>query len=205
VTVIRLLDNTKVIVQAVLDNFSRKILSWRVSPRLESWRTGEFIKQAAFELRKVGARGTSLLADSGVENVNADVEEALKSTGIGLVLAQIEVSYSNSMVEALWRQMKHAWLFLNRLDTLATVERLVAFYVEQHNVVIPQWVHRGRTPDEVFNGDAVELPERLHEAHRDAIRDRIAANRRLNCDSCQVDTSEKEGNHQLGELARKDE
>lgn len=35
VTVIRLLDGTKVFLQAVMDNFSRRILSWRVSPALE--------------------------------------------------------------------------------------------------------------------------------------------------------------------------
>lgn len=101
--------------------------------------------------------------------------------------------------------MKHAWLFINRLDTLATVERLVAFYVEQHNCVIPLHVLKGRTPDEVFKGEAVDLPERLREAHRDAIRDRIAANRRLSCDSCQVATRSKDCDHQRGGLARKDE
>ena len=155
-------------------------------------------------MREVGVHGTNLLADSGVENVNADVDEALKNTGIERILAQVEVSYSNSMVEALWRQIKHAWLFINRLDTFATVERLVAFYVEQHNSVMPFHVLKGRTPDEVFKG-AVDLPERLREAHRDAIRDRVAANRRLSCDSCQVATTAKEGDHQLGGLARKNE
>jgi len=205
VTVIKLLDGTKVFLQAVMDNFSRKILSWRVSPALEPWRTGELITQAASELQMVGAHGTNLLADSGVENLNTDVDEALKSTGIVRILAQIEVSYSNSMVEALWRQLKHAWLFLNRLDSLATVERLVAFYVEQHNTAIPHWTLKGRTPDEVFKGEAVDLPERLRDAHRDAIQARVATNRRLSCDSCQVATSAKEGDRQPRALARKDE
>jgi hypothetical protein len=50
-------------------------------------------------------------ADSGIENVNADVDDALKTTEFGRALAQVEVSYSNSMLEALWQQMKHAWLY----------------------------------------------------------------------------------------------
>jgi len=33
------------------------------------------------------------------------------------ILAQVEVSYSNSMIEALWRALKHGWLFLHQLDT----------------------------------------------------------------------------------------
>ncbi len=141
----------------------------------------------------------------GVENVNADVGEAFKDTGIGRILAQIEVAYSNSMVEALWRQVKQCWLFLHSLDTVAIVEKLVAFYVEQHNVVIPLHVLKGRTPDEVFKGEAVDLPERLREAHRVAIRDRIEANRRLSCDSCQVATRAKDDNLESEEIARKHE
>jgi len=96
-------------------------------------------------------------------------------------------------------------LFLNRLDNLATVERLIAFYVEQHNSVIPLWVLKSRTPDEVFKGEAVDLPNRLREAHRDAIRDRIEANRRLSCGTCEVASRAKEDDRQPGELARKHE
>lgn len=205
VTVIRLLDGTKVFLQAVMDNFSRRILSWRISQALEPWRTAELLKVAVSQFRNVGACGTKLMADSGIENINDAVDAALKKTGVERILAQIEVAWSNSMVEAIWRQIKHSWLFINRLDTFATVERLVAFYVEQHNTVLPQWALKGRTPDEVFRGEAVDLPERLRQAHRDAIRDRIAANRRLSCDSCQVPTRKKEGDEQLRELARKDE
>ena len=34
-TVIRLLDGTRAYLQAVIDNFSRKILAWRVSERFD--------------------------------------------------------------------------------------------------------------------------------------------------------------------------
>jgi len=156
-------------------------------------------------LRKVGADGTKLLADSGIENVNGAIDPALKETGVERILAQVEVSWSNSMLEAIWRQVKHGWLFLNRLDSFATVERLVAFYVEQHNVAVPQWLLNGRTPDEVFNGEAIDLPERLREAHRVAIRERIATNKRLSCDSCQVATRAKDGEQNPAVLARKAE
>ena len=37
------------------------------------------------------------------------------------------------MIEAFWRQLQHAWLFLNTLDSTAAVRRLVAFYVAEHN------------------------------------------------------------------------
>jgi transposase InsO family protein len=58
------------------------------------------------------------VADSGVENVNAAVDAALAFACLRRVLPQVEVSYSNSMIEAWWRSLKHQWLFLNSLDTL---------------------------------------------------------------------------------------
>ena len=48
------------------------------------------------------------------------------------LLALTECAYSNSLIEAWWRSLKHQWLFLNALDSVATVRRVVAFYVGQH-------------------------------------------------------------------------
>jgi transposase InsO family protein len=60
VTVIRLLDGNKVFLQAVMDNFSRKILSWRISPALETWRTGDLLRDAARLLVEQGLTGVTL-------------------------------------------------------------------------------------------------------------------------------------------------
>ena len=54
------------------------------------------------------------------------------------------------MIEAWWRSLKHHWLFLHSLDSVATVRRLVAFYVEEHNRVLPHSAFRGQTPDEMY-------------------------------------------------------
>ncbi len=60
---------------------------------------------------------------------------------------------------------KHQWLFLHPMDSVATVRRLVAFDVGQHNAVIPHAAFRGLTPDEMNVGtaasDASDLPSRL--------------------------------------------
>jgi len=100
-------------------------------------------------LLRVGARGSNLLADSAIENVNRTVNVALKETRLELILAQVEVAWSNSTIEIWWRKIKDDWKLIHRLDTLATVETLVAFYVEQCNSAIPQWqlrvVHVGET------------------------------------------------------------
>jgi hypothetical protein len=38
---------------------------------------------------------------------------------------------------AYWRSLKHPWLFLNSLDSVARVRTLVEFHVNEHNTKMP--------------------------------------------------------------------
>jgi hypothetical protein len=49
----------------------------------------------------------TLLSDAGVENVNARVDELVDSGALRRVLAMTEIAFSNSMIEAWWRTLKH--------------------------------------------------------------------------------------------------
>ena len=100
------------------------------------------------------------------------------------MLALKDVMFSNSMVEAWWRTLKYQWLFLNTLDSAATVRRLVTFYVASHNAEIPHSAFRGRTPDEVYFGRGQEIPDRLGAARQQARAARLRTNRELTCHQC---------------------
>jgi hypothetical protein len=76
-----------------------------------------------------------VMADAGVENFNAQIDALISSGVLRRVPAYTELRFSNSMIEAWWRSLKHQWLFLHPLDTVATVRPLVAFYVDQQNDV----------------------------------------------------------------------
>jgi putative transposase len=84
-----------------------------------------------------------VLADAEVENVNAQVDELITTGVLRRVLAFTDLKFSNSMIEAWWRSLKHQWLFLHSVDSVTTVRRLVAFYVEQHNRVLPHSAFQG--------------------------------------------------------------
>ena len=77
------------------------------------------------------------------------------------MLALRDVTFSNSMIEAWWRTLKHQWLFLNTLDSSATVSRLVGFYVAAHNGEIPHSTFHGQTPDEMYYGQGQRIPQQL--------------------------------------------
>jgi hypothetical protein len=80
--------------------------------------------------------------------------------------------------------MKHQWLFLNTLDSVAAVRRHVTFYVAAHNSEIPHAAFRGQTPDEVYFGTGADIPDRLAAAKKEALAARLAANREASCANC---------------------
>ena len=145
--------------------------------------------EAGKHLVAAGLSATTLVADSGSENVNADVNALLAATGLQRVLAQVEVSYSNSMIEAFWRSLKYNWLFLNQLDTIKAVEALVAQYVHEHNSVMPRAVLGGRTPDEVYFGQGERIAEFLQWRPTEARQARLMANRTRSCEECRTDAA----------------
>ena len=100
----------------------------------------------------------TVVADAGVENVNGEIDRLIGSGLLSRVLALREVSFSNSLIEAWWRSLKHQWLYLNTLDTVATLLRIVDFYVKAHNSEIPHAAFNGPTPDEMYFGTASDLP-----------------------------------------------
>ncbi len=77
-----------------------------------------------------------------MENFNAGVDDLIESGLLRRLLAMTEISFSNSMIESWWRALKHQWLYLNSLDSVATIERLVGFYVGEHNTRLPHSAFR---------------------------------------------------------------
>jgi putative transposase len=185
-SVIRLLDGTRTYLHAIIDNFSRRILAWKLAEKLSPLTTCELLQDAA---QYLGADDDppELYADSGVENVNEDVDALINEGLIHRVLAQVEVAFSNSLIEAWWRSLKSNWLHLNTLDTVAAVRRLTSFYVAEHNTKMPHAAFHGQTPDEVYFGRGDDVADQLAEAKRHARQTRLATNRNLSCDACRTE------------------
>jgi hypothetical protein len=72
---------------------------------------------------------------------------------------------------------EHQWLFLHPLDSVATIRRLVAFYVHEHNHVLPHSAFQGQTPDEMYFSRGNAVPADLRARAAAAHRARVAANR----------------------------
>jgi hypothetical protein len=182
-TVIRLLDGSRAYLHAVIDNFSRRILAFRVADTFAPVNSVAVLVEAS---RGATPSETTpvVLADAGVENVNAQVDDLITTGVLRRVLAFTELKFSNSMIEAWWRSLKHQWLFLHSLDSVTTVRRLVTFYVDEHNRVLPHSAFRGHTPDEMYFGTGDAVPADLTSRAAAARRARVEANRAAACETC---------------------
>ena len=182
-SVIRLLDGTRAYLHAMIDNFSRRILAWRLADAFTPANSVAVLLDAS---RGAAPSETTpvVLADGGVETVNAQVDDLITTGVLRRVLAFTELKFSNSMIEAWWRSLRHQWLFLHSLDSVATVRRLVAFYVEEHNRVLPHSAFHGQTPDEMYFGTGDAVPADLTARAAAARRARADANRSAACETC---------------------
>jgi hypothetical protein len=141
------------------------------------------LRDAAKEI--VGNIGRALVVtDAGSENVNRDVDGELSGASLEPVLAQIDVTYSNSMIEAFWCSLKHSWLYLHGLESESELRRLIAFYVQAHNEVMPHSAFNGQTPDEVYFGTGRAIAAELAAGRVRARDARMVRNRADRCSVC---------------------
>jgi transposase InsO family protein len=181
-TLVRLLDGGRAYLHAVIDNFSRRILAWKVSAMFDAAATAELLLDAS---RTLVETTPTVLADGGVENFNGHVDELIDSGVLNRLLAMTDISFSNSLIESWWRSLKHQWLFLNTLDSVAAVERLTRFYVDEHNTRLPHSAFRGQTPDEMYFGTGPDVPDELEVQRCAARKARMEANRAVVCRVCE--------------------
>jgi transposase InsO family protein len=190
VTIIKLLDGTRAYLHAVIDNYSRRILSWTLEDRLGSGATCRILRAAASQLISRSA-DTTVVVDSGSENVNGEVDELLRDEELTRVLAQVEVTFSNSLIEAFWRSLKHSWIYLHTLDTFTALGRLIEFYVTAHNEVMPHSAFEGQTPNEMYFGTGDAVAAELATARKTAREERMKANRAAACGVCLGETDSR--------------
>ena len=180
-TLIGLLDGTRAYLHAIIDNFSRRILAWKVAPTFDPDCTAELLLTASAD---VVDETPTLLTDGGVENFNSAVDKLIESGILSRLLAMTDIMFSNSLIESWFRSIKHQWLFLNTLDTVTAVENLVRFYIAEHNGVLPHSAFKGQTPDEMYFSTGDEVPDELDAAKGAARAQRMEVNRARSCPVC---------------------
>ncbi len=182
-TILRLVDGSRVFIQAVIDNASRYILSHCVATDYGGLRTRELLLEALGKAKQTTL--PNVFCDSGTENLNSHVDSLVEGERMTRTVAQIDVAFSNSMIEAFFRQLKHSWLFVHRLRTVNVVKKLTQKYIDDHNELIPHSALSGATPAEAFHGNWSEHDQsKLDDRGRAARNARMKENRDAQCGQC---------------------
>lgn len=152
---IKIFNGRTYYLQAVRDNFSRYVLAWDIYSSKSGLKTVALIERAkanAVSMLK-NAGQTFILADGGPENVNNRMSDYINDEkDIEMLIAGVHIKCTNAMIEMLWHALKHNHLYCLKIKNLRELKKEVAFYIQQHNEVIPRSAHEGGIPAELFLG-----------------------------------------------------
>ena len=139
---------------AVIDWFSRKVLSWRLSNSLDAAFCTEALEDA------LAHHGTPDIfnSDQGCQFTSEEFTSVLKNKGIRISMDGKGRWVDNVFVERLWRSLKYEEIYLKAYDTVAQatagIEQWLTFYNEQRR-------HSSldrHTPDQVYYNLPSGLP-----------------------------------------------
>ena len=130
---------------AVIDWFSRRVLSWRLSNSLE----GRFCLEALDEALSNG-RPEIFNTDQGVQFTSLAFTGRLEQCGVAVSMDGRGRALDNVFVERLWRSVKYENVYLNDYETPREAERGLASYFEYYNDERPHQALGYRTPTVVY-------------------------------------------------------
>lgn len=133
---------------AVVDWFTRRVLSWRLSITMDTAFCLEAVEEALARHGKPDIFNT----DQGSQFTSTDFTELLKSHKIEISMDGKGAWRDNVFVERLWRSVKYEEVYLKAYDTVSAARASLAAYFTFFNTTRPHSAHRGQTPDQVYFG-----------------------------------------------------
>ena len=187
VTLFRTLDNQVNYICIIIDNFSRYILGWDVSKELSALVMKNTLKRAYEKyIKQISEKPPQIMfmTDGGSEN-KAEVLDYINQPDINIkkIIAQIDVKFSNSMVESFNSLIKYRSLYLHDIPDHNALIRHMTEFIPVYNNDRPHYAHKYLTPEESYFG---MLPEKdkfkteLKIAHKK----RIELNSKVSCPNC---------------------
>ena len=129
---------------AILDWFSRYVLSWRLSTTLEAWFCVEALREA---LRR--ARPQIVNTDQGSQFTSGSWIEALTEAGVSISMDGRGRAFDNIFTERLWRSVKYEDVYLKDYEGVDEARAGLGEYFRFYNTARPHQSLGYRTPAEV--------------------------------------------------------
>ena len=130
----------------VLDWFSRRVLSWRLSITMEA----DFCLEAVEEALARHGKPAVFNTDQGSQFTSTDFTGLLLDHGIAISMDGKGAWRDNVFVERLWRTIKYEEVYLRAYESVADARASLGRYLTFYNSGRPHSQHGGRTPDQVW-------------------------------------------------------
>ena len=156
---------------AVIDWYSRRVLSWRISNSMEAAFCVDCLEDA---LREHG-KPEVFNSDQGSQFTSVAFTDVLKREAIAISMDGRGRAYDNIFVERLWRSVKHEDVYLNGYATMGELLVGLTKYFAFYNTERPHQSLDNQTPQEVHKtssgGGAMIVDKyRTGESHPVALR-----------------------------------
>ena len=144
---------------AVIDLFSRYVLSWELSNTLDTGFCVEAVEEA---LRKSGKTPEIFNTDQGSQFTSQVFTETLLKRDIRISMDGKGRAIDNVFIERVWRSVKYECLYLRQWDTVADLREGLQNYFEFYNTERYHQSLNYKTPKEVYFGEnAADITESI--------------------------------------------
>jgi putative transposase len=149
---------------AVMDWFSRRVLSWRLSITMEA----DFCVEAVQEAMAKHGRPDIFNTDQGVQFTSAAFLDQLETAGVRISMDGKGRFLDNIFIERLWRSLKYEDVFIKAYGSVTEARRGIGGWFSFYNNERPHQALAYRTPRAVFAGEACEHVDNPSASLRDA-------------------------------------
>jgi len=151
ITYIRMNDGFVYLV-AIMDWYSRKVLSWEVSAGMED----SFCVSALERALRLYPKPDIFNTDQGSQFTSNGFIGVLKEHGITISMDGKGRCMDNIFIERLWRSVKYEEVYLNDYATTEELRKALRKYFYFYNAERPHQTFEGATPIEVYQSSMVE-------------------------------------------------
>ena len=132
---------------AIMDWYSRKVLSWRLSNSMEASFCVDALKEA---LAKYGPPEI-MNSDQGSQFTSSDWIQTLTDAEVKISMDGRGRWVDNRMIERLWRSIKYECIYLNAFETGSEARSGIAKWITYYNAERPHSNHGILTPNEAYD------------------------------------------------------
>lgn len=132
---------------AVMDWYSRKLLSWRLSNTMDADFCVEALEEA---LAKYGTPDI-FNTDQGSQFTSEEFTGVLKRVGVKISMDGKGRWLDNVFIERVWRSLKYEEVYLKAYENVAEAERGIGKWIEYYNSERRHQALGRKTPNEVYN------------------------------------------------------